>query len=69
MGFGKRLEEVAAGRDAKLAAFRASLEPLRSMLTYQPFIGGQSPLFVDYIVVRRPPMGKNYNGLSAARYG
>ena len=39
-----------AGRDAGLASFRASLEPLRSMLTYQPFIGGASPLFADYIV-------------------
>ena len=48
--YGKTLEEVAAGRDAGLAAFRASLEPLRSMLAYQPFIGGRSPLFADYIV-------------------
>ena len=29
---------------------RDRLEPLRSMLTYQPFIGGASPLFSDYIV-------------------
>lgn len=48
--FGKGLEEVAAGRDAGLAQFRASLEPLRSMLTYQPWIGGASPLYPDYIV-------------------
>ncbi|PBB34520.1 glutathione S-transferase family protein [Mesorhizobium sp. WSM3868] len=47
---GKRLEEVVAGRDTGLAGFRASLEPLRSMLSYQPFIGGTSPLFADYIV-------------------
>lgn len=47
---GKPLEEVSAGRDAGLAAYRATLEPLRSMLAYQPFIGGQSPLFSDYIV-------------------
>ncbi|CAN7766928.1 glutathione S-transferase family protein [Mesorhizobium sp. LjNodule214] len=47
---GKRLEEVMAARDAGLAGFRASLEPLRSMLGYQPFIGGASPLFTDYIV-------------------
>jgi glutathione S-transferase len=47
---GKRLEEVTATRDAGLASFRASLEPLRSMLGYQPFIGGASPLFADYIV-------------------
>jgi len=47
---GRRLEEVVAGRDTGLAGFRASLEPLRSMLGYQPFIGGTSPLFADYIV-------------------
>ncbi|RWH62801.1 MAG: glutathione S-transferase family protein [Mesorhizobium sp.] len=46
----QRLEEVVAGRDEGLAGFRASLEPLRSMLSYQPFIGGTSPLFADYIV-------------------
>ncbi|MER8785284.1 glutathione S-transferase family protein [Mesorhizobium sp. M1006] len=48
--FGKPLEAVYATRDAGLAGFRASLEPLRSMLGYQPFIGGPSPLFADYIV-------------------
>lgn len=48
--FGKRLEDVPAGRDAGLGAFRASLEPLRNMLTYQPWIGGAGPLFADYIV-------------------
>ena len=47
---GRKLEEVVAGRDAGIAAFRASLEPLRSLLTYQPFLGGASPLFADYIV-------------------
>ncbi|TWC76275.1 glutathione S-transferase [Rhizobium sp. SJZ105] len=48
--FGRTLEDVAKDRDARLAAFRSALEPLRSMLTYQPFIGGSSPLFPDYIV-------------------
>jgi glutathione S-transferase len=48
--FGRSLEDVANERSTKLAAFRSSLEPLRSMLTYQPFIGGSSPLFPDYIV-------------------
>jgi glutathione S-transferase len=47
---GKRLEEVKAAREAGLGNFRASLEPLRSMLSYQPFIGGAAPLFSDYIV-------------------
>ena len=48
--YGKPLEEVSAPREAQLAAFRASLEPLRNMLGYQPFIGGETPLYPDYIV-------------------
>jgi glutathione S-transferase len=48
--YGKPLEEVSAPREAQLAAFRASLEPLRNMLTYQPFIGGSTPLYPDYVV-------------------
>ncbi|MCX8569446.1 glutathione S-transferase family protein [Aminobacter sp. MET-1] len=48
--FGRPLEEVTASRDASLSGFRASLEPLRSMLSYQPWIGGEQPLFADYIV-------------------
>jgi glutathione S-transferase len=48
--YGKPLEDVAAAREAQLAGFRASLEPLRNMLTYQPFIGGSAPLYPDYIV-------------------
>ena len=48
--YGKTLEEVAAPRETQLAAFRASLEPLRNMLTYQPYIGGETPLYPDYIV-------------------
>ncbi|MGI6852803.1 glutathione S-transferase family protein [Mesorhizobium sp. 1B3] len=48
--FGKKLEGVPEGRDAGLGAFRASLEPLRNMLTYQPWMGGAGPLFADYVV-------------------
>ena len=48
--FGKALEDVPVGREDRLPAFRAALEPLRSMLTFQPFIGGDAPLFADYIV-------------------
>ncbi len=48
--YGKRLEDVVANRDAGLSTFRTALEPLRSTLTYQPFIGGEAPLFADYIV-------------------
>ncbi|GAA4110166.1 glutathione S-transferase family protein [Aminobacter aganoensis] len=48
--YGKALEEVTAGREAGLSSFRAALEPLRSMLSYQRWIGGDGPLFADYIV-------------------
>ncbi len=48
--YGRKLEEVVAGRESRLGEFRKSLEPLRDMLNYQPFIGGASPLFSDYIV-------------------
>ncbi|MHB2265712.1 glutathione S-transferase family protein [Aliihoeflea sp. PC F10.4] len=48
--FGKKLEDIPVGRDAGLDGFSKSLEPLRSTLSYQPFIGGQTPLFCDYIV-------------------
>ncbi len=48
--FGKSLEAVVAGAEGGLPAWRASLEPLRSTLKYQPFIGGAGPLFHDYIV-------------------
>ncbi|MBA3446550.1 MAG: glutathione S-transferase family protein [Pseudaminobacter sp.] len=48
--YGKRLEDVPAGREEKRAAFHASLEPLRGMLASQPWIGGATPLFPDYIV-------------------
>lgn len=47
---GRRLEEVTADRDAQIEAFPKKLEPLRHMLKHQPFIGGDMPLFADYIV-------------------
>ncbi|WP_062116072.1 glutathione S-transferase family protein [Aureimonas sp. AU40] len=49
--FGRKLEDIQDGRtEEKLAAFRRSLEPLRATLKRQPFLGGQSPRFADYIV-------------------
>ncbi|MHB0952335.1 MAG: glutathione S-transferase family protein [Allorhizobium sp.] len=47
---GKTLEEVAAGRNDEIAAWPAKIAPLRHMLKFQPFIGGETPLFADYIV-------------------
>lgn len=48
--FGRKLEELPLGRDDRLASFRAGLEPLRSVLALQPWLGGDVPLFCDYIV-------------------
>lgn len=48
--FGKTLEAIAqTGPEARAELVR-NLEPLRSMLGYQDFIGGATPLFSDYIV-------------------
>lgn len=48
--FGKPLEEVFPDPEGAIAAFPAKLQPLRHMLRSQPFIGGEKPLFADYIV-------------------
>jgi glutathione S-transferase len=39
-----------ADRDQRLPGFRQSLGPLRSTLETQPFLGGEAPLYADYIV-------------------
>lgn len=48
--FGKPLEEVVEAGAERVREFGAKLEPLRLMLKRQPFIGGEAPLFADYIV-------------------
>jgi len=48
--FGKTLEEVQCGREERLPAFRASLQPLRILLEKQAWIGGENPLYADYVV-------------------
>lgn len=47
---GKTLEDFAADSEAEKAALTGKLEPIRHMLKFQPFIGGETPLFADYIV-------------------
>jgi glutathione S-transferase len=47
---GMTLEEYSAGRETRLAAFRQSLEPLRQTVSAQPFLGGETPLYPDYVV-------------------
>ncbi|MEZ5791286.1 MAG: glutathione S-transferase family protein [Nitratireductor sp.] len=48
--YGKPLEEIVAGRENTVPDLLARLEPLRTMLASQPFLGGNEPAFADYIV-------------------
>lgn len=47
---GRTLEEIEATHAKELAAFPPRLEPMRHILKVQPFLGGDSPLFADYIL-------------------
>ncbi|WP_159952207.1 glutathione S-transferase family protein [Rhizobium sp. 18065] len=47
---GKTLEEIRASRDEAIALLPERLMPMRHMLGFQPFIGGETPLFADYIL-------------------
>lgn len=48
--FGTVLEAVQVDRETRRELLRESLAPLRRTLHMQPFIGGEGPLFADYIV-------------------
>ncbi|MBL6453896.1 glutathione S-transferase family protein [Belnapia sp. T6] len=48
--FGQPLDQVTAGREARLPEFRALLMPLRLLLRAQPFLGGAAPDYGDYCV-------------------
>lgn len=48
--FGMPLEQVSAGRDTKVLAFRQSIEPLRALLQLQPFVAGKQPAYADFIL-------------------
>jgi glutathione S-transferase len=47
---GRTLEEVQAGRDSRIQIVRDALAPLRHLLSRQAFVGGDTPLFADYII-------------------
>ena len=49
--FGRRLEELQAGREARVEVLRGKLLPLRVTLKRQPYIGGERPLYADYMVL------------------
>jgi glutathione S-transferase len=47
---GRTLEEVDAAKGPEIGSFGAKLEPMRHMLKFQPWIGGEKLLFGDYIL-------------------
>ena len=47
---GKTLEQAAANRDEAVETFRQSLNPMRLTLKTQPWLGGASPNYANYIV-------------------
>jgi glutathione S-transferase len=47
---GLTLEEVQAGREERVAAFRDLLLPLRLVLRRQPWFGGSAPSYADFIL-------------------
>lgn len=49
--FKTTLEEVVAGREERIEGFRKSLEPLRQTLKDRAFLGGEAPLYADYLVL------------------
>jgi glutathione S-transferase len=44
------LEDVVQDREARLPAFRVSLDPLRRTLRRQAFVCGEAPAYADYVV-------------------
>ena len=46
---GKTLEEIVVGREARLPELRGALQPLRMQLAKEPFLGGSSPSYADFI--------------------
>ena len=48
--FGKTLEQVQEGRKDRREKFHIRLTPVRLMLASQPYLGGEGPVFADYIL-------------------
>jgi glutathione S-transferase len=48
--FGASLEQIQSGREARLAAFRDLLTPIRLVLGRQDWLGGPAPSYADHIM-------------------
>lgn len=49
--FGRPLADIQAGREERVETLRGSLLPLRVTLKRQPYLGGERPLYPDYMVL------------------
>jgi glutathione S-transferase len=49
--FGCPLEQIGVQPEEGIPRLREALAPLRALVQCQPFIGGESPMFVDYMVI------------------
>jgi glutathione S-transferase len=47
---GATLEAISANRETDVLTFRKTLEPVRAVLTAQPYFGGEAPAYADYAV-------------------
>jgi glutathione S-transferase len=47
---GAALETISADREMNVLAFRKTLEPIRTVLAAQPYLGGETPAYADYAV-------------------
>jgi glutathione S-transferase len=50
MRLGAKLERISADRETNVPAFRKTLEPIRTVLAAQPYLGGEIPAYADYAV-------------------
>lgn len=57
--FGMTLEEFSADKPKHIATLRKALEPVRKTLSEQPYLGGENPLFADYLVASALLWGAN----------
>jgi glutathione S-transferase len=46
----KSLEELSAGREQAVLAFRRKLQPVRKALETKDFLGGAAPTYADYVL-------------------
>jgi glutathione S-transferase len=47
---GAKLETISADREANVPALRKTLEPIRTVLAAQAYLGGEMPAYADYAV-------------------